>query len=53
MKKTEKISGTRRMTGMAILTAIVIVLQLAGSDSCSGQWCCSPVMQPLFWQLIP
>ena len=47
MKKTEKISGTRRMTGMAILTAIVIVLQLLGSFIRFGPFSISLVLVPI------
>ncbi len=47
MKKTEKISGTRRMTGMAILTAIVIVLQLLGSFIRFGTFSISLVLIPI------
>ena len=47
MKKTEKISGTRRMTGMAILTAIVIVLQLLGSFIRFGPFSISLVLIPI------
>ena len=47
MKKTEKISGTRRMTGMAILTAIVSVLQLRGSVSRFGPFSISLVLVPI------
>ena len=47
MTKTEKISGTRRMTGMAILTAIVIVLQLLGSFIRFGPFSISLVLVPI------
>ena len=47
MKKTEKISGTQRMTGMAILTAIVIVLQLLGSFIRFGPFSISLVLVPI------
>ena len=47
MKTTEKISGTRRMTGMAILTAIVIVLQLLGSFIRFGPFSISLVLVPI------
>ena len=47
MKKSTQISGTRRLTGMAILTAIVIVLQLLGSFIRFGPFSISLVLVPI------
>ena len=47
MEKSTQISGTRRLTGMAILTAIVIVLQLLGSFIRFGPFSISLVLVPI------
>ena len=44
---TKPIRGTRRLTGMAILTAIVVVLQLLGSFIRFGPFSISLVLVPI------